>query len=125
MWTVGRLTVDVVLQFRDWIKAKTGDPFAHLERFIDKLPAAEAVTLIKEAKAEQDQINCFSMQTPLAQRWMQTEEGMAEFLRLLLLPRHPDVTRDAAFSVAMAAGQQAVAEAIDKAHGQLPQEKNC
>lgn len=123
-YTVSRLTVEAVLAFRDWVREQTGDPFADLLRCMDKLPADFAKEQYVEAKALRDQLECFSLQTPLAQKWMQTETGIAEFMRIMLAAKHPGITANEAFQVVMAAGKDKMKATIDKAQGQLESEKN-
>lgn len=124
-WTVGRITPEVMFPFRDWIKAKIGDPFAMADRYIDKLPPAESMALIKEAQAIKEQLDCFSLKTELAQRFMQAEEGITELIRLCLQKHHPGATRELAWDVIVSAGKENLNKAIETASGSMPPEKNC
>lgn len=110
-WRLGRLTVDVLFGFRDWIKDQVGDPFARLDRVLDRLPKEEALAAIREADDVCRQLERFSMQCPLAREWMNTELGAARMFQLLLLRHHPQATMDDGLLVAMELGRRGQVEA--------------
>lgn len=121
-WTLGRLTVDVVLGFRDWIKEQLGDPFTNLERVFDRLPREEQIARVKEIEAIDKQLKNFSLQSPLANEWRSTELGAAKLFQLLLKEHHPQATMDDGLLVCLALGEKGQAEeALAKAQGALPE----
>lgn len=118
-WTIGRLELRVIREFRDWIKTQIGDPFARVEKFFDRLPDAEKLRRIKEAEDECRQLESFSLSSDLAKRFMNAEEGAAFLFWQLLKPAHPDVTIEEAFQVCQAMGQQRQNEVLAKSAGEV------
>lgn len=118
-WRLGRLELRVIREFRDWIAAKVGDPFAKVERVLKFLDKEEGLKRIKEAESIADQLEGFSLQCPLAIQYRQTEEGMAILFRGMLRQHHPDVTDEQAFAVLQAAGEKSQGIVAD-AQGNLP-----
>lgn len=119
-WIIGRLTVGVIKSFRDWVAEQIGDPFEIVERFIDKLPPAEATRLLQESREIRDQLASFSLQCPLAKRFLATEAGMARLVMSLLHAHHPHVTESEAFGVMLALGEEATAKVIAASAGEVP-----
>lgn len=119
-YTFARLERRVIVEFRDWIAEQIGDPFADVERLIDKLPPEEAKTMIREAKETCDQLRSWSIGCPLAQRFLRTELGLGQLAYLQLRDHHPDITPDEALRVVLALGIRAVATTIQKTSGTPP-----
>jgi hypothetical protein len=117
-WRLGRLTVDVILGFRDWVAEQVGDPYAAAERVLPHLPKEDAVAAVKEAEATAKQLRQFSMQSPLAQSWAGTELGGAKLFQLMLRANHPAATHDDGLAVVMELGRKRMVEAtLAKAQG--------
>ena len=112
-WTLSVLGPRVIFGFRDWISEQIGDPFAEAERFADKLPAADVLAMVKEAKAVKDQLAGFSIACHLAQQYLKTELGSGMLFKLLLELHHPDVTLEQAFVVLRRFGELKLAEGKD------------
>lgn len=119
-WILGRMELSIIRGFRDWIKAQIGDPFDKVERVLKFIDKDEALARIKAAEAIRDQLEGFSLQTPLAKEWMGSELGMTELIRLLLQKRHPGTTSEEAFQLLMAMGGQLTAETLQQAQGSVP-----
>lgn len=119
-WRLGRLEIRVIRELRDWIKEQVGDPFAHLEKYLDKLPADEQQRRVKEAAEVLDQLECFTLDSPLAKKWLKTELGAAKLAHLLLTVHQPAITEEEAFAVMQAIGAEKMSEALDDAGGKLP-----
>jgi hypothetical protein len=119
-WTFGRLEKRVVDKFRDWIVQQVGDPFTLADRYLSKIPEGEWTRLFREACDVRDQLQAFSMGSPLAQKFLNTELGGGKALHLMLLTNHPDAKEEDAFAIANELGRQATAEALAKAQGQVP-----
>lgn len=118
-YRLGKLKLRHIRAFRDWVAARVGDPFATAERFVDRLPPAEAMTLVKEAEQLKRELEGFRMLCPLGQRFLFTEEGMAFVTGLLLEEHHSGVGEDEVQAVAdELAGR--VVEALAKAMGESP-----
>lgn len=118
-WTLGRLTVGVLEQFRDWISLQVGDPFADVERFVDKLAKEDAVAMIKEAKAVKDQLAKFSLSCDLARQYLSTERGAAQLIWLLMVEHHPDASLDDALAVILAIGAERLGGVVRSASGEV------
>jgi hypothetical protein len=119
-WRLGKLSVAAIRGFRAWIKERLGDPFAKVERVLPLLSKEDGLVRIKEAEAIAEQLESFSMQTPLAKRFMQSEEGIAVLFHQLMLPAHPDATVDDAMALLAELGEEKKAEVLAKAEGSLP-----
>jgi hypothetical protein len=116
-YTFSRLERHIIEGFRDWIADQVGDPFADVERLLDKLPADEAKAMVKEAKETRDQLRSFSLGCPLAQRFLRTEIGMGQLAFLQLRGHHPDITPDDAFQVVLTLGAREVGNVVNKTSG--------
>ncbi len=118
-WTLDRLEIRLIREFRDWIKVREGDPFALVERFQGKMSDEALMPFFKEAKAIQDDLRAFTLASPLAQKHMATEEGIACLAKLLLKKHHPAATEEDAFLVGQAMGKR-MAEVLERAQGSPP-----
>lgn len=118
-WTIGRLELRVVREFRDWLKDRLVDPLAIGEQYFRLLPPEEQLARVKEAEAIGRDLKGFSLQCDLARKALATEEGAAKLVQLLLQAHHPDVTMDEAFLVCQEAGPQ-LERAMASASGSLP-----
>jgi len=117
---IGRLTVGVIKSFRDWIQEQIGDPFAEVERFMERMPPEWSIHALRAAGEVRDQLASFSLQCPLAKRFLTTEAGMARLVQGLLQAHHPHVTEGEAFAVMLALGEDQTAKAIAAAAGEVP-----
>jgi hypothetical protein len=116
-WTVGRLSLKIIFSFRDWIKAQIGDPYARLERMLPHYSPEDAKRRIAEIDRTLDELEAFTLQSAIAQRFMSTELGGAVFWKLLLSEHHPNVTDEEALAILQEIGERAQAEAVAKATG--------
>jgi len=120
-WTIGRLTLRIVKEFKHYLEELVGDPYAQIDdKHFDLLPKEEQLALLKEAKQAKDDLACFSLNCPLAKKYLAREEGVARFGQLMLQQSHPDITPEDAFDVWMAVGQEEMQKALQKAQGSLP-----
>jgi len=104
-WTISRLTWGIIQKFKKYVSDLVGDPFAKIDnKYFDLFAKEEQLALLKEARETEEDLKCFSLQCPLAKKYMAREEGIAVFGQLMLLESHPDVTLDQAFDVWMAVG---------------------
>lgn len=122
IWTLGRITVGLIEAFAAWIREREPDPFAAAERFVDKLPREDALKLLDEAKQKADQLASFSLASPLAKKWMNTELGAAKLAQLMLVQHHPEMDEETAFSIFAAIGPEQLAQAIQNGTGHVPNE---
>lgn len=99
-YRLSRLKVKHIRAFRDWVAARVGDPFSLAERMADKLPAEQVMTLVREAEEVQRQLDAFTLTCPLGLRYLGTEAGHTEVVRLLLDEHHPQATDDEVEAVA-------------------------
>lgn len=122
-WRLGRLELSRLFAWRDWIARQIGDPYDHAEalikRFGDVLPREEQIALVKEARATALELQGFSMGSPLAQRFLRSEEGLARLVHGLLLAAQPQATLDDAYAVVQALGTELDAT-LAKASGEAP-----
>lgn len=119
-WTFSRVTLGRIREFKAWVKWAVGDPFAVVERFAGRLSETEVARMVKEAEATVKDLESFTLGSPLAQKWMRTEEGAAELARILLAEHHPDIDADSAFAVLSELGGNALAKAVADGSGHLP-----
>lgn len=120
-FTLGRLTVAVLRKFKTWLAGEVGDPFADVERWLGRVSAEESARQLREAEGLRDQLRYFSFATPVAQKALASEEGLAKVFWLLLQARHPQATEEDGLAVALhlvEAGR--VAAALREAQG-LPE----
>ena len=106
-WTIGRMTVRAILELGEWVASRVGDPFSALERFGERMSAADFKAEFDRARAVRDQLNKFSLDTSLAREALATEVGSAALLAALMRPHHPDVTLDDALAVLVCLGPKA------------------
>lgn len=118
-WKMGRLELRVIRGFRNWIRERIGDPYAAVERFLKVLPQDMLLARLKQADAIAEELDRFSMSSPLAAKWMQTEEGAVKLAQLLFLSNHPDLTEEQAFQI-LQENPEGVATAIKAATGRMP-----
>ena len=114
-WTLGRLELRITREFKQWIQERLADPLN--KEIFEFLPRDEQLARVKEQERITKDLKCFSLNSGLAREYLQTEEGAAKFLQLLLQRHHPDITEEEAFDVFMAYPQE-VAAALDRAQGQ-------
>jgi hypothetical protein len=120
-YTLSPADVGITLAFRDWIAEREGDPFDGLDKIVALLPKEDAVPLIKEAKSIKDQLRCFDLQTPLAQKHIKTQVGATELMRLLLVEHHPQITDREIFQVLAALAKQMQKDQSKEANSQEPE----
>lgn len=124
-YRTSRLERRIIEQFFDFIRAQEGDPFAEIKELLSPhLDPAQAKEMIEEAKLVKQQLQTRTLACPLADKYLHTELGQAELLYLLLLDRHPDITREEAFRLWSEMGAGEMAEKINEAQGQPPPAKN-
>lgn len=109
-WTLGKWTVGMTLDLRDWVKEVMGDPFEALDKYIDRLPPDEAMKELQEAKSIQRQLRNFTLECPLAREILKQTSGLLKLVHLRMLTHHPEATADDAFALAMAEGGRIVAK---------------
>lgn len=118
-WELSRLELRHIRAFRDWIKSRVGDPYATVDRFLGKIGDEQLIDMLREAEKVAFQLRNFSMACPLALEHLQTEEGLAFVVGLLLRDRHATHTEADAWQVAQAI-ERRLAEVLEKAQGALP-----
>jgi hypothetical protein len=118
-WKLSRLEIRIIRQFRDWIASCEGDPFELVDRYIGKLPDTDIREMMNEAKATWDQLKNFSIGSPLSIKYMQTEEGVFQLVRLLLLENHPGVSDADVFAVTKEVSSR-MGEVLETAQGSAP-----
>lgn len=118
-WTIGRLELAVIRDFKAWIMEHL-PPTAMPRELFESLPREEQVERYREQEWLAKQLACFSIQGDLAKRYLATEEGLAAFGRLLLRAHHPDVTDEEAFQVFQEAGPE-LARVMQDAAGEIPE----
>ena len=119
-YTFGRVTIGLVEQFAAWVRDKEGDPFELADRYLDKLPREEWEVLFKEARQKRDELQAFTLDSAVAQKWLKTPEGAAQLFYLLLKERQPTITPSEAFEVFLALGFEEAQELLDKGAGEPP-----
>ncbi len=117
---IGRLELAVLEELFAWIKKQEGDPFDDLERFIDKMPEAERAVLFREAQAKRNEMASLSLQSPIAQKYMKTPEGMGMMAMLLLRGGMPDITPSQAFDIFQQIPEEKLREIMQNAQGKSP-----
>jgi hypothetical protein len=117
---IGRLELTPLKRFRDYIAKQIGDPYALVERFIDKMPQEWVTAELDKAKAITEQLESFSIACPLFKRFSAAETGMCILVHQLLLINHPDATEDDAFRLLEHMGREAMAETLARSHGEIP-----
>src|SRR5262249_4996521 len=119
LYTIARLELRIVRKFKEWVESIVGDPFAQInDKYFDLLPKEEQLALLKQAKQDKDDLACFSLNGPLARRFLQKEEGIAMFGRLMLEKHHPGISEEEAFDVWLAVGEAAMNKALASAAGE-------
>ena len=121
-YRLGKLRLRHIRAFRDWVAAQIGDPFAAIERFVDKLPGEQALALIKEAEQTKRDLESFRLLCPLGQRFLFTEEGLRMITGMLLEQHHPDASEDEIEEVVEVLASRMV-EALTTAMGSVPNEE--
>jgi hypothetical protein len=123
IYILSRLERRILERFRDWIRSQIGDPFAEIKALLGAgLDADTAKELIKDAKSVKKQLDVFSIGCPLFSEYASTELGQGELLYLMLVDRHPEITREDAFQMWLAMGQAEFAKNIAAANGSPPSE---
>lgn len=119
-WTFGRLELRAIEEIRDWIAEQVGDPFALVDRFIDKVPREDGLKMLAEAKAVADDLRNFSLQSDLAKKWIGTERGAAVLVASLLRANHPDIDHATAFLILQEIGAAELEKAVNRGTGKVP-----
>jgi hypothetical protein len=119
VWTLSRISIDMIFAFRDFIKSRLPNPLeGPIAKVFDRLPVEEQIARVKKAESIGEQLACFSMQSDLAQEYLRKEEGQAQWAKLWLQEFHPDVDLPTAFAVFVEASDQ-LARAFEVAQGQI------
>ncbi len=114
-------TVGCLLAFRDWIAEQEGDPFAGIREMVELgLPKEEAIIFIKEAREVKKQLACFSLNCPLAQRYLKTEAGSLAFAGLILRDALPNATEEELRAVLSAWSEKMAREKEPEGNGEAP-----
>lgn len=125
VYVLSRLERRILERFRDWIKEQIGDPFATIKALMGPdLDPAIAKEMITEAKTIKKQLDTFSLGCPLFRDYAGTELGQAELLFLLLQEKQPKITREEAFQIWVAMGQEEFQRQLQTTNGTPPTEKN-
>ncbi len=120
-WTISRLELRIVRAFKEYVAGIVGDPYAQInDRLFDLLPQEEQLAMLRQAKQDKEDLACFSLNGPLAKRFLQMEEGIAVFGQLMLKKHHPDITQEEAFDVWLSVGQEQMNKALASAAGEAP-----
>lgn len=119
-YRVGRLTLEPLEQFFEWIRSQVGDPFAVVDRYLDRLDAKDALALVHEAKAVKDALDGMDLGSPLFVDWVSKPRGCARLLYLLLASNHPDATPALAFEMVLDMGQVEAKKLLEKGAGKVP-----
>jgi hypothetical protein len=99
-WTLGRMTLEMVLAFRDWIKERLSNPLeGPIAKYFDQLPIDEQIARVKKAEQIANDLACFSMASSLAEEYLRKEEGQAKWAQLWLSEHHPNIDAATAFAV--------------------------
>lgn len=118
VWKIGRMDLDVLEKFIDWVKPQLGDPFDGLEKLVEKLPPAEAMALIREAKARKDEP--LDWDSEIVQKFRNTKRGQLVSLWHLLQVNHPELTLSEAFQIGLEVGAERLEQAVADANGKTP-----
>lgn len=113
---LGKLRLKVLRAWRDWVAEQVGDPFADAERLMGRAPDATVNAAIRRGEDLRDQLRFFSLGCPLAQQAVNTEEGAARLVHLLMLEKDPRASEEDAFEVVIHLSAR-VAEVLKKAQG--------
>lgn len=118
-YRLDKLRLKQIRRFREWVQERVGDPFATAERFVDRLPAAEAMSLVRRAEKVAEDLAAFSMVNETAQRHLLTEEGLTLVAAMLLERHHPGLDEDEVTGVAEVLAGRVLA-ILEKAMGRVP-----
>lgn len=118
-WTVGRFELRILREFRKWVLERLDDPTSIDKELFKLLPVEEQLSRVKQAESDKRDLKNFSSNCPLFKRFVATEEGAAEFARLMFSAHHPDMTAELALQIFIEAQDQ-FAAAVLAAQGSLP-----
>jgi len=118
-WTLGRLELRHIRAWRDWIKSQLGDPLEVVERMAAVMEDESVLPLLREAEETRRQLESFSLGCPLAQRFLDSEEGAAQLVWHMLREAHPKADLEDAFAVAQVLAAN-MNEVLDTAAGSVP-----
>jgi hypothetical protein len=121
-WTVGRWSARVWDDLIAWLKPQLPDPYAHLERLIDKMSPEIANDALKRAEERANRF--LSIGSPEVMELVKTPEVSMYLFWILLREKHPDVTRDQAMMIAASAGQDKMNAMFDTVAGTPPPSGN-
>lgn len=119
-YTFGRVTHDLIAQFHAWVVEREGDPFELCLRFKDQMTPEVWADEFKRARETRDQLKAFTLESPVAQKWLRTPEGAAHLFWLLLKDRQPDITESEAFQVFLSLGFAEAKALLEKGAGRVP-----
>jgi hypothetical protein len=115
-WRASRWTRAVWADFLAWAKGRIPDPLDILLSSLDRIPEHLQDAAVRYAIDKSSEH--LSVASPVVMRCLDSVEGTAHLLYLLLKPNHPGLTEDEAFEIALAAPEQAKA-AFDRASGRF------
>lgn len=121
-WRTAKMEYSILDRFAEWVKTQLADPFAGLEKIIDKLPREDALQLVREAQARQREMETLDIDSPEVSRFMKTNRGAMRIFHLLLSANHPELTLDQAFALGMELGEDKIQEIFGDAAGEAPGE---
>ena len=122
-WRVGRFTFGVLEEFVAWVRQEVGDPFAGLERIIDKVPPEVAKEMVAAAQAKAAALAAMDISDPLIQEYLGKVRGIVRVFHAMLRQHHPEMTIDQAFAIAAEIGLDKAAAAISQGKGRDPNAK--
>lgn len=116
-YRVSRMRHAVVIGFKAYVESCWVSPIE--TKLFDKLPEAEQIARLNEHENAQRQLKSFSLACPLAQKYLETEEGWAKFAQLMLQKHHPEMTEADAFDLVVEHPEE-FAKALSAAQGKMP-----
>jgi|SRR5580698_7569620 hypothetical protein len=120
-WRLGRLDVEVLHGFRDWVKEQVGNPFDDLRQTKEFQTPEEYEADRKEAIATFKQLKGFTFECPLSLKYRGTVEGGVKIVELLLKRNHPEATSADALALTVELGRSlSLEKTINVAKGSLP-----
>lgn len=117
-WRVGRLTIDVVERFLDWLRPHFADPLEGLEKIIPLLPIEEAKALIREAREEKRALLDFD--SPPVVKALMTKRGRVHLFHAMMQTHQPTATLADAIAIVEEIGGEKLAQVIAAANGNVP-----
>ena len=126
-YTLARMKLRFIRPLKEYVRSEVGNPYQGLQGLIGELAPEVQREQLKRIDDLKEQLACFSLQAPLAQKFLAADPlAVCALVKAMLQPNHPAVTDDEAEAVVEELNrQEELAAALARAEGEPVKNSAC